>query len=130
MNDVVVEARSWLGTPFAAGASVKSVGADCAGLVEGVARDLGVRLPARTDAGDDLVWAATHSLRQIERVEAGALILIAKDPGGPPLHAAFVTDTETIIHAHWRAGVVENRYGAWFVRRTTHIFAWPPTTSI
>jgi hypothetical protein len=55
---------------------------------------------------------------------------LARDPGGDPLHGAIVTDTGTIIHAHWRAGVVENRLGNWFTRRITHIFAWPDISQL
>lgn len=40
--DVVAEARSWKGTPFVWQASLKGVGADCKGLIWGVARELGL----------------------------------------------------------------------------------------
>lgn len=38
---IVAEARSWVGTPFRWQASAKGQGADCKGLVAGVARALG-----------------------------------------------------------------------------------------
>jgi len=41
-SDVVAAARSWIDTPFHWQASVKGVGADCRGLISGVARDLGL----------------------------------------------------------------------------------------
>ena len=44
---VIIETRRWLGTPFMAGASVRGVGCDCAGLIEGVAGDLGLAYPKR-----------------------------------------------------------------------------------
>lgn len=40
--DIVAEAMTWLKTPFAWQASLKGVGADCKGLVWGVARELGL----------------------------------------------------------------------------------------
>ncbi len=40
--DIVAEARSWIDTPFHWQASVKGVGADCKGLIWGVARELGL----------------------------------------------------------------------------------------
>ena len=40
---IVVEARSWIGTPFQWQASVKGAGCDCKGLIAGIAREL--RLP-------------------------------------------------------------------------------------
>jgi hypothetical protein len=33
------------------------------------------------------------------------------------------------IHAHWTAGIVENRYGNWFKARTTHVFDWPDSNA-
>lgn len=39
---IVAEARTWIGTKFVWQASVKGVGADCKGLVFGVARELGL----------------------------------------------------------------------------------------
>lgn len=46
--DIVAEARSWIGTPFHHQARLKGVGVDCAGLVIGVARALGL-VPASFD---------------------------------------------------------------------------------
>lgn len=123
--DCVAIARSWLGTPFHANTSVKGVGADCAGLIEGVARELGRAYPARSDVANDLVCAARTCLVETLEAKAGNIILLATQPTLPPVHAAIVTDTNTIIHAHWRAGVVENRFGKWFAARITHVFAWP-----
>lgn len=41
---VVAEARDWIGTPYIHQASLKHVGADCIGLIIGVARCLGMPL--------------------------------------------------------------------------------------
>lgn len=41
-SDIVAAARSWIDTPFVWQASVKGKGADCRGLISGVARDLGL----------------------------------------------------------------------------------------
>ena len=40
--DVVAEALTWVGTPFKWQASLKGQGADCAGMIEGVLRNLGM----------------------------------------------------------------------------------------
>lgn len=40
--DIIAEALSWRGTPHVHQASAKGVGADCKGLVAGVARELGM----------------------------------------------------------------------------------------
>jgi cell wall-associated NlpC family hydrolase len=125
----VTIARTWLGTPFVAGASVAGVGTDCAGLIEGVARQIGVAYPARTEVEENLLRAASMVLLPKATPSPGSIILLSAQLGGPPLHAAIVTETGTLIHAHWRAGVVENRFGNWFVAHTTHIFAWPQTST-
>lgn len=118
-------ARQWLGTPFIAGASVRHVGCDCAGLVEGIAATLGVECPSRTDVDHDILAAAKAIMVPVSDITAGTLVLLSREIGGAPVHAALVTDTGTVIHAHWSAGVVENRFGTWFTRRVTHNFAWP-----
>ena len=123
-NAVVMEARNWLGTPFVPGASVCGVGTDCAGLIEGVARKLGFDHPSRQAVQHDILAAASAFLMPTNSAVAGTLVLLAREPGGLPLHAAIVTDTDTLIHAHWSAGVVENHFGGWFQRRVTHAFAW------
>jgi NlpC/P60 family putative phage cell wall peptidase len=126
----VAIARTWLGTPFLAGASVAGVGTDCAGLIEGVARHMGVAYPARGQVEQDLLRAAATVLVPSATPDPGTIILLSAQPSGPPLHAAIVTETGTLIHAHWRAGVVENRFGNWFVARITHIFAWAQTSTL
>jgi NlpC/P60 family putative phage cell wall peptidase len=123
--DCVAIARTWLGTPFQAHASVKGVGADCAGLIEGVARELGIAYPARNAVEGDFVRAALECLVAVASPQAGNIILLSAQPAGPPVHAAIITQTNTIIHAHWRAGIIENRFGNWFAARVSHIFAWP-----
>lgn len=108
-----------------AGASVRGVGCDCAGLIEGVARELGLAYPKRQAVQHDILQAASVFMIAVDRPQPGHLVLLARETGGQPLHAAIVTDTNTLIHAHWSAGVVENRFGSWFTRRVTHVFAWP-----
>jgi NlpC/P60 family putative phage cell wall peptidase len=117
-------ARDWLGTPFKEAASVCGVGCDCAGLIEGVARTLGIECPDRATVQSDILTAARTFMVECNCAQACSLVLLSREPGGAPLHAALVTDIDTLIHAHWSAGVVENRFGAWFQRRVTHVFCW------
>jgi NlpC/P60 family putative phage cell wall peptidase len=121
----ITYARQWLGTPFLAGASVKGVGCDCAGLIEGIARALDISCPPRDGVQHNILAAASAFLVPTASAVAGTIVLVSRETGGVPVHAALVTDVDTLIHAHWRAGVVENRFGNWFTRRVTHVFAWP-----
>lgn len=118
-------ARTWLGTPYVEGASHRGKAADCVGLIEGITRDLGLTCPARTALKRDLVAAAQLFLVPSEEPRPGCVILFAQSPGGPPVHAGLMGEDGRFIHAHWTAGVVENRYGRWFKMRTTHLFDWP-----
>ena len=42
-QDIVTQARGWLGTPFHHQARLKKVGCDCLGLVVGVVDELGLK---------------------------------------------------------------------------------------
>jgi cell wall-associated NlpC family hydrolase len=128
-NRAVSIARKWVGTPFQEGGSVMGVGTDCAGLIEGIGRDLGIAFPNRAEVDADIARASLSCLIQLDAPVVGGIILLAARPGGTPVHAAIVTDRATLIHAHWRAGVVENRFGAWFKARLTHCFIWPDDAS-
>jgi NlpC/P60 family putative phage cell wall peptidase len=123
-------ARDWLGTPFKDSASVRGVGCDCAGLIEGIARELGIACPDRLSVQSNILAAASAFMDATERTIPGCIVLLSREPGGPPVHAALITDTDTLIHAHWSAGVVENRFGSWFQRRVMHVFAWPSDDDI
>lgn len=118
-------ARDWLGTPYVEGASQCAVATACVGLIEGIARDLGLKAPSRMALKCDLVAAANLFLVQREEPCPGCVILFAQSPGGVPVHAGLMGVAGRFIHAHWTAGIVENRYGNWFKARTTHVFDWP-----
>ncbi len=122
-------ARDWLGTPSVEGASQRGVATDCVGLIEGVARDLGLIAPSRTTLKRDLVAAANLFLEPSEAPSPGCVILFAQSPGGVPVHAGLMGEAGRFIHAHWTAGIVENRYGNWFKARTTHVFDWPDSNA-
>jgi cell wall-associated NlpC family hydrolase len=126
---VEAEARTWLGTPFAPGAAVKGAGCDCAGLAGALATFCGIAVPARV--GLTLGQALTLSLApRVGAPQPGDIVLLAREPGGTGEHAALLTGSGTLIHAHWSQGVVENRYGRWFAERTIAAFmlAPPPKT--
>lgn len=106
-EQVVAEARQWVGTPFRWQASTKGVGADCKGLVRGVASNLG-----RTEA--DSPHGALASYRKAdprklkegmaalfdraEEAEPGDLLLLRiKDK---PQHLAIYCGGGRMIHTY------------------------------
>lgn len=114
-EDVVAEAREWVGTPFHWQASLKKIGCDCKGLVVGIAREL--KLPEgqgefaklASDYGDRVpVALLKKGLRAtLEPVagepEPGDVFLL--NAAGKPQHLAIFTGAD-IIHA-WARGEVK-----------------------
>lgn len=105
--DLVAEARTWVGTPFVWQASLKGVGADCKGLIWGVARELG--LPEASS-----VYAAVADYRRVVPVPLllkglAATFTRAPDPqsgdvllmtmGGQPCHLGFHAG-DAVIHTY------------------------------
>lgn len=114
---VVNEARAWLQTPFHHQASLKGVGADCIGLVKGVAVNLGsvpadFSLPAYSRSPDpaQLMGLADQHMARIAQadMQAGDVIVVAVDKD--PQHFGILADYRhgglSIIHAHSLSGVV------------------------
>ncbi len=118
--DVVAEARGWLGTPWQHQQRQKGMAVDCAGLVIGVARALGLvapdfdvqgyqRLPDGTllKRCDEFMGRTTQAAMQ-----PGDVLVVAID--GDPAHMGILGDYRhgglSLIHAATRAGrVIEHR---------------------
>lgn len=136
-TDVLIEARSWLGTPYMHQASAKGAGCDCLGLVRGVWRALygsePEALPAYTpdwaerEGAETLLLAARRHL--IERPLANAspadVLLFRMDARSPIKHAAILDEDDRIVHAYWGRAVVRSRYAAWWRERAAAAFSFP-----
>ncbi len=136
-SQIVVEARTWLGTPYRHQASLKGVGCDCLGLVRGVWRAFYGEEPERTPpyARD---WAevadneplAEAGFRHLVRLEANAfapgdILLFRWRTGLVAKHAAIVSSPDTMIHAHDGAAVAEVAIAPWWRRRIAFAFRFP-----
>lgn len=102
-EQVLAEARSWLGTPFHHQGRLKGVGVDCIGLVVGVARALGMAATdrpgyARTPDGETLTAALDAQMRRIKAADAGDVLLLRIRR--LPQHVGFLGEGGTLIHAH------------------------------
>ena len=109
-------ARRWLGTPYQAGSGVKARGCDCAGFLIGLAVELELDLPPSVTNRAGLVEGVS-GLETAPFPTPGQVLLFCPEPASPPSHLALLTPDQTLLHAHWRRGVVENRFGSWFRRR-------------
>jgi NlpC/P60 family putative phage cell wall peptidase len=117
---IVAEARSWIGTPYHHQARAKGVGVDCAGLVIGIARELGMVAPdfdisgyaRRPDGWSFLSWSDQH-MRRIPRAQMGPGSCVVVRFDQHPQHIGIVGDYVhgglSIIHAIQGRGVVETR---------------------
>lgn len=121
---IVNEARSWVGTRWHHGASLKGVGADCVGLLTGVAEACGIAEAAEYRAGNEfhgygrepdpavLLAACERWLERIPIAEATLADIYVMRFAEAPQHFAIVSavDPVYIVHAYAQARrVVENR---------------------
>lgn len=134
---IVEEARSWVGTPFHAGARIKGIGADCAGLVVGIAEHFGMVVPGliaygmsgrHFPRGDKLL----ERLRDICGNESfdmkpGTIGIFTIHPRRRlPQHLAILTES-TMIHADADVGaVVEHHVSILWRERFICNFHFPP----
>ena len=112
---VIVEAESWIGTPFHHAARVKGAGVDCLMLLAEVYERVGI-----IDHIEPPFYVPDwHLHRDAERYMEG-LLQYARPIGGPPepgdialfrfgrtfSHGAIVTEWPRLVHAYWNLGVV------------------------
>lgn len=120
-NDVLTEARSWIGTPFHHQARLKGHGVDCAQLIVGVGQALGLigEYPreyvryGRTPRPDYMRARLEEFMDQISEAEAvpGDVLWMGWRQG-LPMHLGILTEHQGrgILHAYSEAErVVETR---------------------
>jgi NlpC/P60 family putative phage cell wall peptidase len=136
-DDIVREARRWIGTPYLHQASLRGVGCDCLGLVRGVWRAcVGPEPEAPGPYAPD--WAEACGRERL--AEAGARCFVAIEPAQfaagdvllfrwrahvPAKHLAIATSRETMAHAHDGAAVCEVAIAPWWRRRLAFAFRFP-----
>lgn len=134
---IVAETRDWIGTPYRHQASLKGVGCDCLGLVRGVWRGVIGHEPERAPpyapdwaeaaSGESLADAAARHLIAIDRdaFAEGDVVLFRWRNNLPAKHAAIVTATDMMVHAHDGAAVAEVALAPWWRRRLAYAFRFP-----
>lgn len=139
---VVIEARSWIGTPYLHQASVRGAGADCLGLLRGVWRVvIGAEpeaVPAYTadwaEPGRiEALWQA--SLRHLDSkaladAADGDVLLFRMRDGAIAKHLGIAARVGAVqgasfIHAYSGHGVVESSLSDPWRRRIVARFAFP-----
>ena len=137
---IVACARSWIGTPFCHGASLRGVGADCLGLVRGVWREMSGAEPgpvppygqdwAESGQAERLRSALSRHLIEVDRLSeaAGRVLLFQLRSGGPAKHLgiqAVCGTRASFVHAYSGLGVVESALTLPWRRRLVGCFAFP-----
>jgi NlpC/P60 family putative phage cell wall peptidase len=136
-EEIVAEARTWIGTPYLHQASLKGAGCDCLGLVRGVWRALLGSEPERAPPYSP-DWAEALQRETLAQAAARHLVPVARDvflPGDvllfrwrahlPAKHMAIVGAPDTMIHAHDGAAVTEVAIAPWWRRRLAYAFRFP-----
>lgn len=138
---VISTARAWLGTPYHDQASVKGAGCDCLGLARGVWREIVGREPTaippysrgwgEVGAREVLADGARQWMIEIDPAEAGpgAALLFRMRDTGIAKHIGILTDSETLIHAYERLGVIEEPFSTAWRRRIAFAFLYPSPES-
>lgn len=144
MSAVLIEARSWIGTPYVHQASCKGAGCDCLGLIRGIWRALYGTEPEAVPAysqdwaepqGDEVLMRA--SLRHLVQVPAGAplaagqVLLFRMKQSGIAKHLGLCSagddaeDGARFIHAYSGHAVTESPLPAPWRRRIAARFDFP-----
>jgi NlpC/P60 family putative phage cell wall peptidase len=136
-EQIIAEARAWIGTPYRHQASLRGVGCDCLGLLRGVWRALYDAEPELTPAyapdwaeasGEEkLAEAARRHMTEIAPKDAapGDVLLFRWRPHLPAKHAAIVTAPGRMIHAYDGTAVCEVHFAPFWQRRVAFAFRFP-----
>ncbi|MBA3910608.1 MAG: peptidase [Rhodobacter sp.] len=137
---IVIEARSWIGTPYLHQASVKGAGTDCLGLVRGVWRAVLGGEPEMVPTYTEDWAEPSHRevLRQgaerwlvhkaIPDVAEGDVLLFRMREGSIAKHLGIQTEagaTPSFVHSYTRHGVIESPLSLPWQRRIVARFAFP-----
>jgi NlpC/P60 family putative phage cell wall peptidase len=142
-EDIVAQARTWLGTPFHHQARLKGKGCDCLGLIVGVVDELGLKdvhdrplssydeitYPKEPD-GAYLTEKLTDLLDEVPIADARAGDLALFKVRENPQHLAILTDYEGtlgMIHSFAPSRrVVEHRLDDDWKSRLLKVYRWQP----
>jgi NlpC/P60 family putative phage cell wall peptidase len=132
----IVEARTWIGTPYKHQHSTKGAGCDCLGLLRGVYREIIGPEPETTPAyspmwgevgrSEPLLQAASRHLIHLSHYSPGDVLVFRLRDGYVAKHVGIVSGPNTMIHAYQGAGrVVEGMLTPYWKRHVAGAFTWP-----
>jgi len=130
-EEIVREAREWIGTPYHHQGRVKGVGCDCAGLIIGIAHSLGIstfdyRHYSRQPDASVLLSLCDEYLDRVDSLDAALpgdvlIFLIRRQP----IHMGILTEKGTVIHVWPSVGkVVEHILDEKWRRRIYRVYRY------
>ena len=130
-EEIVAEARRWLGTPFHHQGRQRGVGVDCAGVLFGVAWALGISdfdlraYPPRPEPDMMSAHLARH-LQPIPKASARPGDVLRFMIDRRPQHLGILTAPDQVLHAYQHAGrCVEHRLDDKWRRRICGAYRFP-----
>jgi NlpC/P60 family putative phage cell wall peptidase len=147
-EQILTEAREWLGTPYHHQGAVKGAGCDCLGFVRGVYYELYGYIPEEPppytpmwgefDSRELMLEAASRNLvtqaveydrnthLNLERRAwlIGDVLVFRTRRGSVAKHCAIVAESNVMLHSYSGIGVVETSIGVWSTR-LAGIFSFP-----
>jgi NlpC/P60 family putative phage cell wall peptidase len=136
-DDIVAEARRWIGTPYHHQASVRGIGTDCLGLVRGVWRALHgaeaevvpayARDWAEATGDETMLAAARRHLIERDRAVAdlGDVLIFRYRAHAVAKHVGILSGPTSMIHAIEGRAVAEVPLGTWWRRHLAAAFSFP-----
>jgi NlpC/P60 family putative phage cell wall peptidase len=137
-EEIIAEAREWLGLPWQHQASLKGVACDCVGLARGVYEHLtGEKIPLTVNypptwhlfKSDPWLYeeCKTYAIEiDLPETQPGDLLLFSFRPRFVAHHIGILTFDNTIIHSYMDVvKVVETRMDELWQSRLRHAFRYP-----
>lgn len=135
-NDIIQEARTWIGTPYLHQQSSKNVATDCIGLIKSIYEhfeEVVIEVPTYSyDWGDangneDLLTEASKLLVSIplSEAQAGDVVGVRWRKGRVVKHAMILTSPTTAIHSYYKSGVVEINLNKWWTDKFAVAYKFP-----
>lgn len=138
-NEIITEARSWLGTKWHHQAALKGVACDCVGLIRGIYSVLVEPITVKVNYSQEWpLFRSEEKMHQQVKKYFTEIPLSEAKPGdillfgfgkGPAYHAGILSYDDFIIHT-WRdvGKVVESRYDDQWRENTRFAFRFPGVT--
>jgi NlpC/P60 family putative phage cell wall peptidase len=142
-ENIVLVARSWIGTPYRHQCALKGAGSDCLGLLRGVWRDVVGAEPENIPfysmdwsepQGEEQLWAAATrhlSAKPLADEAPGDVVLFRMRAGAVAKHLGIIAEIRnapSFIHAYSGHGVIESPLSAPWRRRIVARFKFPEET--